>query len=38
MLLASWNMNSSDATLPSPDQLEGYRPQFRAIDLDRLDG
>jgi hypothetical protein len=37
-LLASWNMNRSDATLPSPDQLEGYRPQFRAVDASLLDG
>lgn len=37
-LLASWNMNRSDAQLPGPDQLDGYRPVFRSVDADLLDG
>ncbi|MCW2928773.1 MAG: hypothetical protein JWM86_2741, partial [Thermoleophilia bacterium] len=30
-LLASWNFNREDTKLPSPSQLETYRPRFRAI-------
>jgi hypothetical protein len=37
-LLASWNMNRSDGQLPGPDELDGYRPVFRSIDVARLDG
>ncbi len=37
-LLASWNMNRGDAQLPGPDQLDGYRPVFRALDANLLDG
>jgi hypothetical protein len=37
-LLASWNMNRSDGQLPGPNQLDGYRPVFRALDVNLLDG
>ena len=36
-LLASWNMNRSDAKLPSPEELGTYRPVFRPIDANLLD-
>ena len=37
-LLASWNMNRKDAQLPGRDELDDYRPVFRSIDIERLDG
>jgi len=36
-LLVSWNTQTNVGHLPGPDELEGYRPQFRAIDAASLD-
>jgi hypothetical protein len=37
-LLVSWNRNRADASIPGADQLDDYRPVFRAVDLDRISG
>jgi hypothetical protein len=36
-LLVSWNMNRSDAQLPTEATIGTYRPQFRAVEASRLD-
>jgi hypothetical protein len=36
-MLASWNINTDNGRLPGPDELDGYRPVFRAIDVDAIE-